>query len=46
MHYGLHYKLPAPIAARGQNTVTLPAWRAGATLRNFGRLKAHKSGVL
>jgi len=45
MHYGLHYKMFAPTPARGQNTTPSCSGRAGATPRNFGWLKAVKSGV-
>lgn len=41
----LHSDLLTSLYARGQNTVTLPARRAGATPKNFGRLKAVTSGV-
>jgi len=45
MHYGLHYKMFVPTPARGQNTAPSCSGRAGVTPRNFGRLKAPKSGV-
>jgi hypothetical protein len=46
MHYILHYKMIAPAPARGHYTVTLPARRAVATPRNFGRMDRQKVGSL